>query len=204
MRWTLAVIATLVLSMLVLQAQGSYTFDHIATHLNVPVRLAFPPDGSGRLFYLELFTGNVIVISTDTAQSGLWLHVDSDPLLERGLLGIAFDSNFTANHYVHIYYTVRADTPANRVERYTDVNGKADTASRMLLFEQRVATPCGIASNHNGGALTFGSDNMLYITLGDNACSDLSPLTTDPRGKVLRIDPHVPGPSNAATSMPEY
>jgi glucose/arabinose dehydrogenase len=197
-------IVALLLTVQGLQAQSGYTFDHFSTQDSVPVRIAFPPDGTGRLFYLELFNGNVKVISSDSTQSGTWLRVNSDPLLERGLLGIAFDSNFTSNHYVYIYYTFQSDTPANRVERYTEVNYKADTTSRMLLFQQSVATPCGIASNHNGGALTFGSDGKLYITLGENACSDLSTLTTDPRGKVLRIEPHIPAPNNAVTSNPFY
>lgn len=182
----------------------NYTYEPVATNLNIPVRLAFPPDGSGRLFYLELFTGNVQVTGSDSARNGTWLHLDVAQVAERGLLGIAFDPAFASNHYVYIFYTTPADTPSNRVERYTEVNWRADTASRMLLYDQSVLTPCGIVRFHNGGSLAFGRDGKLYIGTGENGCPMLSPSTTSPRGKILRIEPHIPAPFNAVTTNPFY
>ncbi|MBI4547364.1 MAG: PQQ-dependent sugar dehydrogenase [Ignavibacteriae bacterium] len=186
-----------------MNAQGGYTLEPIMQNLDVPVRFAFAPDGSGRIFYLELLTGNVRVIDSDSSRD-LWLHVNSSSEIERGLLGIAFDSQFSDNRYVYIFYTTQADTPANRVERYTEVNGRADTSSRMLLFEQTVMTPCGISTRHNGGALTFGTDGKLHISFGENNCPQLAADTTDPRGKILRIEPHIPAPNNAVVTNPFY
>jgi glucose/arabinose dehydrogenase len=46
-----------------------------------------------------------------------------------------------------------------------------------------------IATNHNGGALQFGSDGKLYVGVGDNANSALAPDLSQPFGKLLRIEP---------------
>ena len=197
----LAVILCLACCVIV-RAQGGYDVEPVARHLSVPVRMAFAPDG--RLFYLELFTGNVKVILGDSLQNGTWLHVESNTVLERGLLGIAFDPEFNTNHYVYLFYTTKADTPSNRVERYTEVNWRADSSSRTILFDQSVSTPCGIASNHNGGGLAFGTDGKLYVTLGENACPELAGRIDDPRGKVLRIEPHIASPYNAVADNPWY
>ena len=185
-------------------AQVNYTIEPVATGLNVPVKFVFATDGTGRIFYNELFTGNIKVIRGDSAQNGTWLHVNSNTELKRGLLGITLDPNFATNHYVYVFYTTDADTPANRVERYTEMNFRADTTSRLLLFEQSIATPCGIGFSHNGGCLVFGVDGKLYISLGENACASLATRTDDPRGKILRVEPDVPSPNNAVPTNPFY
>ncbi|MBI1805420.1 MAG: PQQ-dependent sugar dehydrogenase [Ignavibacteria bacterium] len=185
-------------------AQGSYTIQPVEVGLNIPVRFAFAPDSTGRTFYLELQTGNVKVIKGTVAQNGTWLHVDVATQGERGLLGIAFDPDFSNNRYVYVYYTAPFTTPRNRVERYTEVNFRADTSSRLLLYEQSVATPCGVYTNHNSGALVFGTDRKLYISVGENFCSQLAEDLSDPRGKILRIEPNVPSPNNAVTTNPFY
>ena len=44
------------------------------------------------------------------------------------------------------------------------------------------------ATNHNGGAIHFGTDGKLYIAVGENANSANSQSFTTPLGKLLRIN----------------
>jgi glucose/arabinose dehydrogenase len=181
-----------------------YQAEPYVSNLNIPVRFAFAPDGSGRIFYCELLTGAVRVIDPDSASIGTWLTVPSSMQLKQGLLGIVCDPRFAANHYIYLFYTTGLDTPSNVVERYTEVDLRADTSSRLRLFEQSISTPCGSGVTHNGGALAFGKDGKLYISLGDNGCPELAHDSTDARGKIIRIEPDVPAPFNAVPTNPWY
>ena len=68
--------------------------------------MAFAPDG--RLFVTQQ-AGDVRVVHADGAlQATPFVHVNTDPAGERGLLGLAFDPNFQSDHYVYVYYTVPA------------------------------------------------------------------------------------------------
>ncbi len=181
-----------------------YDSEPFSTELNIPVRFAFASDGTNRVFYSELLTGHVKVFGGDSIQNGTWLSVESNTLLKRGLLGMVLDPDFAQNHYVYLFYTTAADTPANVVERYTEVNFRADSSSRLVLMEQSILTPCGAGFTHNGSAMGFGADGKLYITMGDNGCPILAGDTTDPRGSILRIEPDVAGPMNAVADNPWY
>jgi glucose/arabinose dehydrogenase len=80
---------------------------------------------------------------------------------ERGLLGVAFDPDFTINGYV--YYTQRAPgkgRPYNKVVRFTADPDNADRAlasSETLLFR----LPELMNKNHNGGLYTLVTPTML-------------------------------------------
>src|SRR6478609_9817571 len=68
-----------------------------------PTAMEFAPDG--RLFVC-LQTGQVRVIKNGSLLATPFLNIQVDSSGERGLLGIAFDPNFTNSHYVYVYYTV--------------------------------------------------------------------------------------------------
>src|SRR5262249_42307255 len=80
---------------------AGFTDTSVAAGFNAPTAMEFAPDG--RLFVLEQ-GGNVKLVQNGgtTWQA---LHLNVDPNGERGLLGIAFDPNFAANHFVYLYYT---------------------------------------------------------------------------------------------------
>jgi hypothetical protein len=108
------------------------------------------------------------------------------------LLGITIDPQFTENHYVYTYYTSASrannngsDSPApfNRVVRFTDVDNVG--RNMTVILDNIPANPYGM---HAGGALTFGPDGKLYVTVGNAyipiAAQDKGSLL----GKVLRIN----------------
>lgn len=105
---------------------------------------------------------------------------------ERGLLGLAFRRGTTGAWAAYLNMTDRnGDTIIVRHD--VDADGRlAAQGSIILTIEQPY-------SNHNGGDLRIGPDNMLYVATGDGGSAgdperralDLSSLL----GKVLRIDP---------------
>ena len=161
----------------------------LAAVLSGPTAMEMAPDG--RIFVTQQ-TGAVRVIDHDELQSAPFLTLSVDSTGERGLLGIAFDPNFAANHYVYVYYTVPGSPAHNRVSRFTANGDVAVPGSEAVLMD---LDPLSSATNHNGGALHFGTDGKLYIGVGENGNGANSQTLANRLGKVLRInsDGTIPG-----------
>ncbi len=114
---------------------------------------------------------------------------------ERGLLGLAFDPHFRDNGAFYVDYT---DTDgASVVARFRLPEGDSSVSPDSGVTLLRVAQPTPI---HNGGALAFGPDGLLYIALGDGGHfgNEADRTGNDPThraqrldtllGKILRID----------------
>jgi len=147
-----------------------------------PTAMEFAPDG--RLFVC-LQGGNLRVIKNGALLATPFVSLSVDSNGERGLLGIAFDPNFAANSFVYVYYTVPSTPRHNRVSRFTANGDVAQPGSEFVLLElDNLST----ATNHNGGAIHFGSDGKLYIAVGDNANGSNSQTLNNLLGKMLRIN----------------
>ncbi|NOT56512.1 MAG: hypothetical protein HOP18_18085 [Deltaproteobacteria bacterium] len=150
--------------------------------LSPATAMEIAPDG--RIFVC-LQNGNVRVIKNGTLLPTPFVSLTVNASGERGLLGIAFDPNFATNQFVYLYYT--ATTPAihNRVSRFTANGDVAVVGSEVPLLNLENLS----ATNHNGGAIHFGTDGKLYVAVGDNAVSANSQLLTNRLGKMLRLNP---------------
>ena len=108
---------------------------------------------------------------------------------EEGLLGLAFDPNYSENGRFYVYYS--ASNPRrsvlSRFQTQTDNPARADANSEVVIME--IPQPY---SNHNGGQLAFGPDGHLYVGLGDGGSSGDPRLNSQDLGtllgSVLRID----------------
>jgi glucose/arabinose dehydrogenase len=157
----------------------------------------FAPDG--RLFVC-LQDGHLRVISKDgvlLANPFLTLLVDSNG--ERGLLGVAFDPNFTSNHYVYVYHTVPGSPAHNRISRFT-ANGDVAVANSEFVVVN--LDNLSSATNHNGGAIHFGPDGKLYVGVGENADGANSQSLSNRLGKILRINSDGTIPPDNPASFP--
>jgi glucose/arabinose dehydrogenase len=143
--------------------------------------MAFAPDG--RLF-LCLQAGQVRIVKNGVLLNTPFMTLTTPTDGERGLLGIAFDPNFTINHYLYFYYTVPTPAVHNRVSRFTANGDVVLPGSETVLLELDNLN----AAQHNGGALHFGSDGKLYIAVGDNYDGTNAQTLTNLKGKVLRIN----------------
>jgi glucose/arabinose dehydrogenase len=178
---------------------AGFTETTVVSGLSAPTAMDFAPDG--RLFVLEQGGAVKLVHGDGTTWTALQLNTDSNG--ERGLLGIAFDPNFSTDHYVYLYYTNPNPGAAswatgehNQVSRFTvdDTNPQQPvfTDEAPILDLNNLIS----ATNHNGGAIHFGSDGMLYVDVGDNTQTftqggntyRVSQTLSDMLGKQLRVD----------------
>ena len=161
--------------------------------------MAFAPDG--RLFVCQQ-NGALRVIDADGMLLGpafVTLTVDTNG--ERGLLGVAFDPNFSSNHFVYVYHTVPAGSgpsptppPHNRITRFT-ANGNVATGAGTTILD---LDNLSLQTMHNGGAIHFGPDGKLYVAVGDNVFGANSQSLSNRLGKILRINPDGSLPTNPA------
>ena len=160
----------------------------VARGLTAPLYVTAPPNDA-RLFVVEQ-TGQVLIIEDGRVRERPFLNLSARLRFggERGLLSLAFHPDYARNGYFFINYSEQM-SGATRVERYSvsKDDNRADPASARLIL--RVEQPY---SNHNGGHILFGPDNMLYIAMGDGGSGG------DPKGNgqnratllgaLLRID----------------
>ena len=157
----------------------------IATGLSSPTAMAFAPDG--RLFVTQQ-GGALRVIKNGALLSQPFLTVSVNSSGERGLLGIAFDPSFASNGFVYVYYTTSTSPVHNRVSRFTASASNPDVVAAGSEVQLLNLPALSSATNHNGGAIHFGTDGKLYIAVGENANGANSQSLTTPLGKVLRIN----------------
>jgi glucose/arabinose dehydrogenase len=175
---------------------SGFTETFLTTSLSSPTAMALA--GDGRIFVCEQ-GGTLRVIKNGGLLSTPFVTLTVDSNGERGLLGVVLDPNFTQNQYVYVYYTV--PSPAhNRLSRFTANGDVAVAGSEVHLLElDNLAS----ATNHNGGALHFGTDGKLYIASGNNANNANSQTLTNLLGKILRLNSDGSIPSdNPFVGMP--
>ncbi len=176
----------------------------ITANLSSPVFMTAPPGDSTRLFIVQ--QGGLIRIF-DVVSGALlttpFLNIGS--LLstggERGLLGMAFDSDYGTNLRFYVFYTnTTGDIVIARYLRNATAANLADSSSATILLTVEHSAE----SNHNGGMLAFGPDGCLYAGVGDgggagdpnnNGQNSFSLL-----GKLLRLNPSPGGVCNINTN----
>lgn len=176
------------------------TITEVAAGLDTPTTMAFI--GPQDFLVLQKNNGQVRRVISGVLQPNPVLDVAVDSSSERGLLGIAVHPDFPISPFVYLYYTESTtggdssgSAAANRVYRYT-WNGAALTAPLLIL-----ELPADPGPNHNGGVLTFGPDDKLYVVIGDlNRNGRLQNFSNGPApddtSVILRINPDGSIPSD--------
>lgn len=158
------------------------TLKPVAQGLVAPIQLEELPDGSGRMLVVQQ-NGVVRVMQPDgtlATEPFLDLRPQMLPLAndfeERGLLGFALHPQFARNGRIAIFYSapLRATAPKawNHTKRVSELNVKPGSLGPVDLASERVLIEYDWPSRkHNGGALAFGPDGLLYIGFGDSGAS---------------------------------
>jgi quinoprotein glucose dehydrogenase len=160
-----------------------------------PIVLTHADDGSSRTFVAMQRGVFHILPESGKGKTKVFLDIRPDVVYkdkenEEGLLGFCFHPKFKTNGQFFVYYTTTDAPHTSVVSRFT-VNKKnpnvADPASEEIIFS--IKQPYW---NHNGGAIVFGPDGYLYISLGDGGSGN------DPHGNgqnlktllgsIIRID----------------
>ncbi|WP_336358547.1 PQQ-dependent sugar dehydrogenase [Haloarcula sp. CGMCC 1.6347] len=168
--------------------------------LEIPWDLSFAADGTlfltervGRV--LSFVDGSVrtvtepaAVIDAESSDDGWWVTGG-----EGGTLGVAAHPTYPEPPVVYVYYTTTTDDD-ERVNRVVamDVSAEDPAATESVLVDDIPGSKI-----HNGGRLTFGPENYLWITTGDAGSGELAADTDSLGGKVLRVTPAGdPAPGN--------
>lgn len=184
------------------------TLEEVATGLTAPMAGAIAP-GLPDLLFVPDQNGILWAINIRTRAKRVFLDVRNrlvklgvlgpNSFDERGLLSVAFHPDFARNGLLYTYTTepsrgmptFPSTLPSGtapdhdnvvaewRVPNPRSTTPTVDPASRRELL--RIAWP---QFNHNGGAMAFGPDGMLYISTGDGGGAD-------DRDGQLFIDPRV-------------
>ena len=164
-------------------------------------------------------------VSTRLVKLGLFPPLNYD---ERGFLGIAFHPDFERNG---LFYTFTSEPVRGKAD-FSTLPAGVDPNCQSVITEWRVWHPGEEGGavdtnsarevmridkpqfNHNGGALVFGPDKMLYVSLGDGGnandegpghvpggnAQSLSPGNV--LGKILRINPLGRNSANGRYGVP--
>ncbi len=174
----------------------------VVNGLDSPVDVAAEGGAADRIFVVEQ-PGRIRVVTKGQLAPQPFLDI-SDRISaggERGLLGLALHPDFPNDPRFFVDYTDKGgNTVVSSFEQSLDADAADPESERVIL---RVKQPF---ANHNGGAVVFGPDGMLYIALGDGGSGG------DPQGngrslkthlaKILRIDVNVPAGQTPAYKVP--
>ncbi len=153
---------------------------------------------------------------------------------ERGLLGLAFHPHYRWNGLLYTYTSEPLDSGPPDFPIPDTGDAPAPNASLSVIREWKVHQPWRKDAtvdpdssrvlmrveqpqfNHNGGAIAFGHDKMLYIALGDGGSADDQGPGHVPGGngqdlsegnvlgKILRIDPLGSNSANGQYGIPRW
>ncbi len=145
-----------------------------------PTAMTMAPDG--RIFITEK-SGNVRIVRDGQLLADPFFTIAVDNFNERGLGGIVLDPDFERNHFFYLFYTVPGAN-FNRISRFTANGDYAIPNSELVLLELEPLS----GTIHNGGAMAFGPDGKLYISVGDGANGANAQNMNSLHGKILRIN----------------
>jgi len=210
----------------------------VATELTAPNWGTFVPgcpdlesrlvvtDQNGILWAVDTSTGDKSVL-LDVSARLVSLGVGGEGTFdERGLLGVALHPEFADNG---LLYTYTSEPVAGEADFSTMPEGE-EANHQSVVNEWQIPAPCDAEAvvdpatvreilrvdepqfNHDAGALNFGPDGMLYVSLGDGGAADDQGVGhveggngQDPSnvlGTILRIDPQGTDSDNGQYGIP--
>jgi len=198
--------------------QPGFTAEVVAEGLSLPTTMAFLSQND--ILVLEKDKGTVMRVIDGEVQPQPLLDVNVATEVERCMCGIAISqNNETGNTYVFLYYTEAQGEDGgapigNRLYRYElesgqpggsigadDIDSSPEASASSPSSAQLVNPtllldlPAVPGPRHNGGAITIGPDNNLYIPIGDTdkvtggttQTQNNDELPADGAGGILRV-----------------
>ena len=153
----------------------SLTVEKVTSDLTFPTSMTFV--GNNDILVTEKNTGRVMRVLDGQVQDNPLVDLSVASKIERGLLGIAASKHLDGKIFVFLSYTEsgnnedgsdvsnNVDPLGNRLYRYQYVDGKLIDPALLLDL---TAIPNNLnRTDHNGGKVTIGPDNNVYMIMGE-------------------------------------
>jgi glucose/arabinose dehydrogenase/plastocyanin len=153
----------------------SLTVEKVTSGLKFPTSMTFV--GNNDMLVTEKNTGKVIRVLDGQVQDNPLLDLPVATKIERGLLGIVASKHLDGKTFVFLSYTESGNNEdgsdvsnnieplGNRLYRYQYVDGQL--IDPVLLLDL-TAIPNNVnRTDHNGGKVTIGPDNNVYMIIGE-------------------------------------
>ncbi|WP_266080621.1 PQQ-dependent sugar dehydrogenase [Haladaptatus caseinilyticus] len=172
----------------------------VVTGMQTPLDIAFAPAANRR--YIVDQVGVVYTHDADGLREEPFLDLQDAIVYgtERGVLGIALHPNFATNRRVFIRYSApqRPGTPEDYSHTFVLAEFRASKDGTHVLrdSERTILEIPEPNHHHNGGAIKFGPDGYLYVSVGDGggnggglgSKSSGQDVNNDLLGSILRLD----------------
>jgi hypothetical protein len=160
-----------------------------------PVDIRVAPGQPNFLFVVEQ-PGRIAILDRETRLPTPFLDIADLVLFggEQGLLSLAFAPDYATSRRFYVMFVNRnGNVEIDEFLRSTNNPRRGLRTSRRRVLA--IGHPD--AGNHNGGQLQFGTDGLLYISVGDGGATatpgEPARRLSSLLGKVLRIDPRPAG-----------
>jgi glucose/arabinose dehydrogenase len=114
---------------------------------------------------------------------------------QAGMMGVAFDPEFSNNRRIYVYSTSNMTAPGtNRLMRmvvnddFTGVSDRTDIVDDVEYKPLASDHPFGGPGAHNGGRVRFDASGALWLTTGDTHNEDVPQSPTLMGSKTMRMD----------------
>ena len=163
---------------MMLPAFGDLNSDVIVDGLNNPWEIVFGPNGD---IYFTERDGRIWKMSESGVAKVIYTFPKSGSV-EGGTLGLALHPEFKENKKIYVYQTnLELEFYQNKVFSFeVDEN---TLSNKQLILDGIPGAPW-----HDGGRITFGPDQKLYISTGDAINPGWSQDLSSLAGKILRIN----------------
>jgi glucose/arabinose dehydrogenase len=197
MKHLLAVLCSAALLLTASGASAEFSTERVISGLNQPIYVASPP-GDSRLFVVQR-GGLIRIWDGDELLEPPFLDITDEVNAagEGGLLSVAFAPDYATSRAFYVYYTADGESGSplqSRISRFRASAGNPNVAEvENGEFREKVLLRLDQPdTNHKGGTVAFGSDDLLYMAFGDGGGQgdpdDRAQDGTQLFGKMIRLD----------------
>jgi glucose/arabinose dehydrogenase len=154
----------------------------LAGGLQNPTAIAFGPNGD---IYIAQQHGVILLDRGGVIQPTSVMTINTDLLVETGLLSMALDPNFATNGYMYVAYTTPDEH--SQLSRFTIADGgtKGSLSSEVVYMRGDQVQQ----AHHPVDDVHIGPDGKLWVSVGENVPATSNAQTlTNIYGKILRFN----------------
>ncbi|MCS7470064.1 PQQ-dependent sugar dehydrogenase [Stieleria sp. ICT_E10.1] len=167
-----------------IQIPTGYEIQTLVTGLSGATAMEVLDDG--RVLVCEQ-DGHLRVVKHGKLLEQPMLTLDVEHHWERGLIGVTVHPDFPATNWLYVCYVVNKPFTHHRVSRFRVRGDVADPSSEEILLRGDDQSKFGgnVPAGHQGGALHFGPDRKLYVSIGEQTAKKPAQDMKALQGKIL-------------------